>query len=283
MQLYTIDTGHFKLDGGAMFGVVPKSLWQKLNPADENNMCSWAMRCLLAVEGSKAMLIDTGIGTKQSDKFFGFYYLHGQGNLHTSLEAVGVSADAVTDVFLTHLHFDHCGGAIEFNSSKDGFRPAFENAKFWTNERHWEWATKPNPREKASFLSDNILPIQESGQLNFITRNGDFTENSELGFGITFVDGHTDSMMIPHFNYKGHTVCFMADLLPSTGHIPLPYVMGYDTRPLITLEEKSKFLTHAAKNKFVLVMEHDSVNECCTLQETEKGIRLENAFKLSEL
>jgi glyoxylase-like metal-dependent hydrolase (beta-lactamase superfamily II) len=283
MKLHTIDTGLFKLDGGAMFGVVPKTIWSKSNPADENNMCTWAMRCLLVEDGNRLILVDTGIGNKQSEKFFSHYYLHGDASLDSSLKKLGFHRNDITDVFLTHLHFDHCGGAIEFNSSKDGFRPAFENAKFWTNERHWEWATKPNPREKASFLSDNIIPIQESGQLNFITRNGDFTENSELGFGITFVDGHTDSMMIPHFNYNGHTVCFMADLLPSTGHIPLPYVMGYDTRPLITMEEKSKFLTHAAKNKFVLVLEHDSVNECCMLQETEKGIRLDSAFKLSEL
>jgi glyoxylase-like metal-dependent hydrolase (beta-lactamase superfamily II) len=266
-----------------MFGVVPKTIWSKTNPADENNMCTWAMRCLLIEDGNRLILVDTVIGNKQSEKFFSHYYLHGNESLDKSLDALGFHRNDITDVFLTHLHFDHCGGAIEYNSSKEAFRPAFENAKFWSNDRHWEWATKPNPREKASFLSENILPIQESGQLNFIQRQADKTDSSELGFGITFVDGHTDSMMIPRIQYKDRIICFMADLLPSTGHIPLPYVMGYDTRPLITLEEKSKFLSEAAREKYVLVLEHDSVNECCTVMETEKGIRLENTFKLSDL
>lgn len=283
MKVHVVNTGLFKLDGGAMFGVVPKTMWSKTNPADENNMCTWAMRCLLIEDGNRLILVDTGIGNKQSEKFFSHYYLHGNESLDSSLHALGFHRNDITDVFLTHLHFDHCGGAIEYNSSKDAFRPAFENAKFWSNDRHWEWATKPNAREKASFLSENILPIQESGQLNFIQRPADKTDSSELGFGITFVDGHTDSMMIPRIQYKDRTICFMADLLPSTGHIPLPYVMGYDTRPLITLEEKGKFLAEAAREKYVLVLEHDSVNECCTVMETEKGIRLESTFKLSEL
>ncbi|MEZ4799863.1 MAG: MBL fold metallo-hydrolase [Flavobacteriales bacterium] len=283
MKLYTINTGFFKLDGGAMFGVVPKSIWQKTNPADDNNMCTWAMRSLLIEDGDRLILVDTGIGNKQSEKFFSHYYLHGDDSLDKNLDKLGFNRNDITDVFLTHLHFDHCGGAIEFNSSKDGFRPAFENATFWSNERHWEWATKPNAREKASFLSDNILPIHESGQLKFITRTGDFVERSELGFGVTFVDGHTDSMMVPHFDYKGRKLCFMADLLPSTGHIPLPYVMGYDTRPLITLEEKGKFLQKAADENWVLLLEHDSVNECCTVQNTEKGIRLNETFRLDEI
>lgn len=283
MKVHVVNTGLFKLDGGAMFGVVPKTIWSKTNPADENNMCTWAMRCLLIEDDNRLILVDTGIGNKQSEKFFSHYYLHGNESLDSSLQALGFHRNDITDVFLTHLHFDHCGGAIEYNSSKEGFRPAFENAKFWSNERHWEWATKPNAREKASFLSENILPIQESGQLNFIQRPADKTESSELGFGITFVDGHTDSMMIPRIQFKDRTICFMADLLPSTGHIPLPYVMGYDTRPLITLEEKGKFLAEAAREKYVLVLEHDSVNECCTVMETEKGIRLESTFKLSEL
>ncbi|MFZ4784251.1 MAG: MBL fold metallo-hydrolase [Flavobacteriales bacterium] len=283
MKVHVVNTGLFKLDGGAMFGVVPKTIWSKTNPADENNMCTWAMRCLLIEDGNRLILVDTGIGNKQSEKFFSHYYLHGNESLDKSLDALGFHSNDITDVFLTHLHFDHCGGAIEYNSSKEAFRPAFENAKFWSNDRHWEWATKPNPREKASFLSENILPIQESGQLNFIQRQADKTDSSELGFGITFVDGHTDSMMIPRIQYKDRIICFMADLLPSTGHIPLPYVMGYDTRPLITLEEKSKFLSEAAREKYVLVLEHDSVNECCTVMETEKGIRLENTFKLSDL
>lgn len=283
MKLYTINTGFFKLDGGAMFGVVPKSIWQKTNPADDNNMCTWAMRSLLIEDGNRLILVDTGIGNKQSEKFFSHYYLHGDDSLDKNLNKLGLHRNDITDVFLTHLHFDHCGGAIEFNNSKDSFRPAFENATFWSNERHWEWATKPNAREKASFLTDNILPIHESGQLKFIQRPSDFVEKSELGFGVTFVDGHTDSMMVPHLSYKGRNLCFMADLLPSTGHIPLPYVMGYDTRPLITLEEKGKFLQKAADENWVLLLEHDSVNECCTVQNTEKGIRLNETFKLEDL
>lgn len=283
MKLHTVNTGFFKLDGGAMFGVVPKSIWQKTNPADENNMCTWAMRSLLIEDGNRLILVDTGIGNKQSEKFFSHYYLHGDDSLDSSLNKLGFKREDITDVFLTHLHFDHCGGAIEFDASKEAFRPAFTNAHFWSNERHWQWATVPNAREKASFLSENILPIQESGQLKFIQRTADKMEQSELGFGITFVDGHTDSMMIPRVQYKGKTICFMADLLPSTGHIPLPYVMGYDTRPLITLEEKGKFLKEAADNGYVLVLEHDSVNECCTVANTEKGIKLDQVFRLDEI
>lgn len=283
MKLHVINTGYFKLDGGAMFGVVPKSIWSKTNPADENNMCTWAMRCLLVEDGQRLILIDTGIGNKQSEKFFSHYYLHGDDSLDKSLAEKGFSRDDITDVFLTHLHFDHCGGAIEFNSPSNSFRPAFKNALFWSNSRHWKWATEPNAREKASFLSENINPIKESGQLRFVERKSDRQPNSELNFGITFVDGHTDSMMIPMLDYKGRIVCFMADLLPSVGHIPLPYVMGYDTRPLITIEEKGKFLYEAAENQYVLVLEHDNINECCTLQFTEKGIRLGETFPLSAL
>lgn len=283
MKLHTINSGLFKLDGGAMFGVVPKSIWQKTNPADENNLCTWAMRLLLIEDGNRLILIDTGIGNKQSEKFFSHYYLHGDDNLDSSLRKLGFHRDDISDVFLTHLHFDHCGGAIEFSDSKEGFRPAFKNANYWSNERHWEWATKPNAREKASFLKENILPIQESGQLKFIERKADFMEASELGFGILFADGHTDSMMVPYISYKGKTLCYVADLLPSTGHIPLPYVMGYDTRPLITLTEKEKFLRAAAENNYVLFLEHDGVNECCTLQSTEKGPRIDKVFRLDEL
>ena len=282
MQLHTIDTGFFKLDGGAMFGVVPKSIWQKTNPADDHNLCSWAMRLLLIEDGKKLILVDAGIGNKQSEKFFSHYFLHGDASLDSSLAAKGFSREDITDVFLTHLHFDHCGGSIEHNASKDGFRPAFKNATYWSNERHWEWATKPNPREKASFLSENILPIQESGQLKFIDRKETFT-STPLGFDVMFVDGHTDSMMIPHIPYKGKTICYMADLLPSTGHIPLAYVMGYDTRPLLTLAEKELFLKKAVDENFVLFLEHDNQNECATLQNTEKGIRLESTFRLNEL
>ena len=266
-----------------MFGVVPKAIWNKTNPADENNMCTWAMRCLLIEDGDRLILVDTGIGTKQSEKFFGHYYLHGGDTLEKSLAGLGFHKKDITDVFLTHLHFDHCGGAIEWNESKNGYRPAFENARFWSNERHWKWGTAPNPREKASFLSENIIPIQESGQLQFIARPADSLDQTELGFGVTFVDGHTDSMMIPKIQYKGKTICFMADLLPSTGHIPLAYVMGYDTRPLITLTEKEKFLKEAADNEYVLVLEHDSANECCTVQHTEKGVRLGETFALADL
>ena len=283
MKLHVINTGYFKLDGGAMFGVVPKSLWQRTNPADENNMCSWALRCLLIEDGDRLMLIDAGIGDKQSEKFFSHYFLYGDTTLSKSLAQKGFHEDDITDVFLSHLHFDHCGGAIQWNTSKNGYRPTFKNAKYWSNENHWRWATEPNPREKASFLAENILPIQESGQLEFIERKSDFMENVFPNMGILFVDGHTDSMIIPHILYKGKTVVFMADLLPSVGHIPLPYVMGYDTRPLITMKEKSQFLNHAAQNDYVLFLEHDSVNECCTLHQTEKGIQLNQTFSLSDL
>ena len=283
MKLHVINTGFFKLDGGAMFGVVPKSLWQKTNPADANNMCSWALRCLLVEDGNRLMLIDTGIGDKQSEKFFSYYFLYGNATLSKSLSELGFHEDDITDVFLTHLHFDHCGGAIKWNDSKNGYQPVFKNATYWSNEQHWEWATKPNPREKASFLSENILPIQESGQLNFIERTSNRSEGIFENMKVLFVDGHTDSMMIPHIQYKGKTLVFMADLLPSVGHIPLPYVMGYDTRPLITMTEKSQFLLDAVENEYVLFLEHDSVNECCTLQQTEKGIQLNETFSLSDL
>lgn len=283
MQIYVLNTGFFKLDGGAMFGVVPKTIWQKTNPADEFNMCTWAMRSLLIKDKNKLILIDTGIGNKQSDKFFSHYFLHGTDSLDGNLHKLGFSKDDITDVFLTHLHFDHCGGSIEWNEAKSGYRPAFKNAIFWSTEKHWEWATNPNPREKASFLSENILPIQESGQLKFLNREGDFTSNCFQNMDVLFVDGHTESMMIPHIKYKGKTIVFMADLLPSVGHIPLPYVMGYDTRPLITLSEKEAFLNRAADEEFILFFEHDSVNECCTVQHTEKGVRLKESFTFSEI
>jgi glyoxylase-like metal-dependent hydrolase (beta-lactamase superfamily II) len=283
MKIHVIDTGNFKLDGGAMFGVVPKSLWQKTNPADEQNMCSWSMRCLLIEDGNRLMLIDTGIGDKQSEKFFAHYYLHGSASLSRSLHQLGFHEDQITDVFLTHLHFDHCGGAIAWNDSKSAYRPVFKNAKYWSNEQHWQWATVPNSREKASFLSENILPIQESGQLEFIDRKENLTQAVFPNMDVLFVDGHTDSMMLPHISYKGKTIVFMADLLPSVGHIPLPYVMGYDTRPLITMEEKARFLDKAAAESYILFMEHDSVNECCTVMATEKGVRLKETFSFSEI
>jgi glyoxylase-like metal-dependent hydrolase (beta-lactamase superfamily II) len=246
-------------------------------------MCSWALRCLLIEDGKRLILIDTGIGDKQSEKFFSHYHLHGNASLVSSLQSLGFHPNDITDVVLTHLHFDHCGGAIAWNDTKNGFRPVFKNATYWSNEHHWAWATAPNPREKASFLAENILPIQESGQLKFLERIGDFTKNVFPGMDMLFVDGHTESMMIPHIQYKGRTVIFMADLLPSVGHIPLPYVMGYDTRPLQTLVEKERFLQKAVENRYVLFMEHDSVNQCCTLTQTDRGVRLQETFNLDEL
>lgn len=283
MKIHVIETGLFKLDGGAMFGVVPKTLWQKTNPSDENNMCTWALRCLLIEDGKRLMLIDTGIGDKQSEKFFSHYHLQGNDTLIGSIRKAGFHEDDITDVILTHLHFDHCGGAIAWNTQKDGYRPVFKHAIYWSNASHWQWATIPNVREKASFLAENILPIQESGQLKFVERTGSFSREVFPNIDLLFVDGHTDSMMIPHIKYKGKTIVFMADLLPSVGHIPLPYVMGYDTRPLITLEEKGSFLDTAATENYVLFLEHDSVNECCTLQHTEKGVRLAETFAFSSL
>jgi glyoxylase-like metal-dependent hydrolase (beta-lactamase superfamily II) len=284
MKLYPIETGNFKLDGGAMFGVVPKTIWSRTNPADANNLIDIAARCLLIEDGNRLILIDTGMGDKQSEKFFGYYSLWGSHSMDKSLAKHGFSRDDITDVFMTHLHFDHCGGRVQWTKDKTGYEPAFKNAKFWSNENHWEWATKPNPREKASFLSENILPMQESGQLNFIKRPaGDFLEESELGFGIFFADGHTEKQMIPHIQYKGNTIVFMADLLATAGHIPVAYVMGYDTRPLLTMPEKTKFLNAAADNDYYLFLEHDAHNEIITVQHTEKGVRLKEVFKADEI
>jgi glyoxylase-like metal-dependent hydrolase (beta-lactamase superfamily II) len=284
MKLYPIESGNFKLDGGAMFGVVPKTIWNKTNPADENNLIDIAARCLLIEDGNRLILIDTGMGNKQSEKFFGYYSLWGTHSMDKSLAKYGFHRDDITDVFMTHLHFDHCGGSVQWNADRTGYEVAFKNAKYWTNENHWEWATKPNPREKASFLTENILPIQESGQLHFIKNpNGDFLQNSDLGFGIFFVDGHTEKMMIPHIQYQDKTICFMADLLPTAGHIPLPYVMGYDTRPLLTMPEKEKFLNAAAENKYYLFLEHDAHNEIITVEQTEKGVRLKEVFSSEDV
>lgn len=283
MKIYPLNTGNFKLDGGAMFGVVPKSLWTRTNPADENNMCDWTMRSLLIEDGDRLILIDTGIGDKQSEKFFSHYYLSDHNSLEPNLKKLGFGLDDITDVFLTHLHFDHCGGAIQWNKDRTGFEPVFKNATYWSTENHWKWATEPNPREKASFLKENIMPIQESGQLKFIDREGDYTKNVFNNFDVFFVDGHTESMMIPHIHYKEKTLVFMADLLPSVGHIPLPYVMGYDTRPLQTLKEKDYFLRKAEAENYVLFLEHDPVNQLATLKNTEKGIRLDQIFDFNEL
>ena len=281
MKISVIETGYFKLDGGAMFGVVPKKLWSRTNPADQNNLCTWAMRSLLVEEGDHLILIDTGIGNKQNEQFFSHYHLHGNDNLENSLKNAGYSADDVTDVLLTHLHFDHCGGAVKWkNNDRKVLEPVFKNATFWSNTKHWEWANYPNYREKASFLQNNILPIKESGQLKFVKRDHLITSTLLPNIDVFFADGHTESQMIPIINYKGQKIVFMADLLPSIGHIPLPYVMGYDTRPLQTLTEKSYFLEFAYDNDFVLFLQHDSINECCKLKKTEKGIRLDSVHKL---
>lgn len=290
MKLYTINSGYFKLDGGAMFGVVPKSIWNKLNPANDNNMCSWALRCLLIEDEGRLILIDNGMGDKQDAKFFGHYYLHGDDTLDKSLEKYGFAKDDITDVFLTHLHFDHCGGSIVKEGDK--LVPAFKNATYWSNERHWKWATEPNAREKASFLKENILPIQESGQLKFFDMNISSADDgklinyeSKLSVNLSFytVRGHTDFMMLPRINYNGKIVVYMADLLPSAAHIPLPYVMAYDMFPLTTLQEKKSFLTEAEQNDYILFFEHDRKIECCNLQMTEKGVREKDVFKISEL
>ena len=280
MKLHTINTGFFKLDGGAMFGVVPKVLWNKVQPADENNLCTWAMRCLLIEDGNKLILVDNGIGDKQDAKFFSNYYLHGSDTLDKSLAALGFHRDDITDVLLTHLHFDHCGGSIVREG--DRLTPAFKNAVYWSNERHWKWATEPNDREKASFLKENILPIQESGQLKFV----DLKNLNNIiipGLSVRLANGHTDAMMLPQLQYKGQTLVFMADLLPSVGHMPLPYVMAYDMFPLTTLQEKKSFFEEAAAGKYVLFLEHDPINECCVPEKTEKGIRAGKGFPLADL
>jgi glyoxylase-like metal-dependent hydrolase (beta-lactamase superfamily II) len=294
MILYPVETGNFKLDGGAMFGVVPKTIWQKTNPADEKNMIDIAARSLLIEDGDRLILVDTGMGNKQSDKFFGYYYRWGGHTLDGSLKKLGFHREDITDVFMTHLHFDHCGGSIQWNKDRTGYEPAFKNAVFWTNEDHWNWAVNPNAREKASFLKENLLPMQESGQLRFVALPSseygpnskgikNFVRHSELGFGILFVDGHTDKQMLPHIHYQGKKLVFMADLIPTVGHIPLPYVIGYDTRPLLTLKEKEIFLNQAITEEYFLFFEHDAHNEICTLQQTEKGARLNQIHTFNEV
>ncbi|MCT1530042.1 MBL fold metallo-hydrolase [Sphingobacterium daejeonense] len=278
MKLHSIDTGFFKLDGGAMFGVVPKSIWQRTNPADERNLCTWATRLMLIEDGKRLTLVDTGIGDKQDEKFFSHYYMHGDDTLDKSLNKLGFHRDDITDVILTHLHFDHCGGAIVREGEK--LLPAFKNARFWSNKDHWEWAVNPNPREKASFLKENILPIQESGQLNFIDIN---SPQYDSKIDMRFAYGHTEAMMLPQIQYKGKTILYMADLLPSVGHIPIAYVMGYDVRPLVTMQERQDYWKEIVDNEYIMFLEHDSVHECATLQYTEKGIRLKDTFKLSDI
>ena len=288
MKLYTINTGYFKLDGGAMFGVVPKSIWNKTNPADSNNMIDMAMRCLLIEDGKRLILIDNGIGNKQDAKFFSYYYLHGDDTLEKSLSKLGFTPDDITDVFLSHLHFDHCGGGVKWNADRTKFELTFKKALYWSNEQHWAWALVPNKREAASFLKDNIMPIQQSGNLKFLAPPNPGNNFIPLPLGDNFAGalfsrGHTDAMMHPHIKYKGKTIVYMADLLPTVGHIPLTYIMGYDTRPLLTLTEKEKFLDKAADEEYILFLEHDPINECCTVQKTEKGVRLKEVSALNNI
>lgn len=279
MNLYSINTGHFKLDGGAMFGVVPKSMWHKLNPADANNMCSWALRCLLIEDGKRLILVDNGMGDKQDEKFFSHYYLHGEDSLEKSLNKHGFTANDITDMVLTHLHFDHCGGSIRYNNDRTKFETTFKNARYHIHQKQWDWAVNPNPREKASFLKENILPIKESGQLEMLDTKAPFANH------VSFMEvyGHTEAMVLPLVEYKGRKILYMADLLPSAAHVPLPYVMAYDVRPLETMKEKTAILNQAADENWVLFFEHDPSIECITVQHTEKGIRLKESFKLSEL
>ena len=284
MVLHPIEAGNFKLDGGGMFGVVPKTIWQRTNPADTNNLIDIAARCLLVEDGDKLTLIDTGMGHKQSDQFFGYYSPWGSYNLKGSVKKAGFSMDEVTDVFLSHLHFDHVGGAVQWNKDRSAYEMAFKNAHFWTNKRHWDWATKPNAREKASFLKENLLPIEAAGQLRFLRDNTQVVERaSDFNFEVFYADGHTEKQMLPMIQYQGKTLVFMGDLLPTTGHIPLPYVMGYDTRPLLTLKEKAYFLDLAATHGYYLFLEHDAHHEVITVKHTEKGVRLDQVFAFSEL
>jgi len=284
MKLYPIEAGNFKLDGGAMFGVVPKSLWHRTNPADNNNLIDIAARCLLVEDGSRLILIDTGMSDKQSDKFYSYYHLWGDDSIDNSLACFGFHRNDITDVFMTHLHFDHCGGTIQYNKDRTVLEPAFKNATFWSNKDHWTWATQPNRREKASFLKENILPMEESGQLKFTSLpDNSVLKNSGFGFDIFFANGHTDKQMIPIINYKGKTICFMADLLPTAGHLPIPFVMGYDTRPLLTLDEKEQFLNLAANNNYYLFLEHDAHNPIITVKQTEKGVRLNEVFACEDI
>ncbi|MGJ8665324.1 MAG: MBL fold metallo-hydrolase [Patiriisocius sp.] len=293
MKLYPIEAGNFKLDGGAMFGVVPKSLWTRTNSADANNMIDIAARCLLIEDGDKLTLIDTGMGDKQSEKFFGYYYQWGDDTLHKSLKKHGFHRDDITDVFMTHLHFDHCGGSIQWNKDKTGYEPAFKNATYWSNENHWDWATNPNRREQASFLKENILPMEESGQLKFVdgpmssiseeNLKKDFIKNTPLNFDVFFADGHTEKQMLPVLKYDDKNIVFMADLLPTAGHLPLPFVMGYDTRPLLTMPEKEKFLNVAADQNYYLFLEHDAHNQIITVKHTEKGVRINEVFTCADL
>lgn len=284
MKLYPLNVGNFKLDGGAMFGVVPKSIWSKTNPADQNNMIDIAARCLLIENGNRLILIDTGMGNKQTDKFFSYYFRWGDQGVGQALAKYGFHKDDVTDVFLTHLHFDHCGGGVEWNANKTGYQLAFKNATYWSNEKHWSWAKTPNKRERASFLMENIEPIEQSGNLKYLNcTKENILKNSPLGFDVFFADGHTEKQMIPMIKYKGKTLCFMADLLPTAGHVSLSFIMGYDTRPLLTLQEKEVFLNLAASQNYYLFLEHDARNEIITVKHTEKGVRLDKTHSFNSI
>lgn len=284
MMLYALNTGHFKLDGGAMFGVVPKSIWSKTNPADQNNMIDIAARCLLIENGNRLILVDTGMGNKQTDKFFNYYYRWGEQGIEQALAKHGFHKDDITDVFFTHLHFDHCGGGVEWNTNKTGYQLAFKNATYWSNKEHWYWAKTPNKREKASFLMENIEPIEQSGNLKYLNcPKENILKNSPLEFDVFFADGHTEKQMIPMIKYKGKTLCFMADLLPTAGHVSLPFIMGYDTRPLLTLQEKEVFLNLAASQNYYLFLEHDARNEIITVKHTKKGVRLDKTHSFNSI
>jgi glyoxylase-like metal-dependent hydrolase (beta-lactamase superfamily II) len=284
MRLYVLNTGNFKLDGGAMFGVVPKAIWSKTNPADNNNMIDVAARCLLIEDENKLILIDCGMGNKQSDKFFNYYYRWGDQGIEQALSKYGFHKDDITDVFLTHLHFDHCGGGVEWKKNKTGYQMTFKNAKYWSNKKHWDWAISPNKREKASFLKENLELIHSSGQLNNISvPNGYIKKNTLLGLDVFFVDGHTEKQMLPIIKYKNKTICFMADLLPTVGHIKLPFIMGYDIRPLKTLEEKDVFLNLAANDNYYLFLEHDPIHELITVKQTEKGVVVDETLLLKDI
>ncbi|MBU1014492.1 MAG: MBL fold metallo-hydrolase [Bacteroidetes bacterium] len=278
MKLYAIETGNLKLDGGAMFGVVPKVMWNKLYPADENNLCNWAMRCLLIDDGEHVILIDNGIGDKQDENFLKHYYLNGEATLETSLNKYGYTTDDVTDMLLTHLHFDHCGGSIKYDE-KGKLVPAFKNAKYWVSKEQYEWATNPNRREKASFLKENILPIKESGQLNIVEKEGEIIPNIYA----KIFNGHTQGQIIPHIKFGDKTIAYTADLFPSTAHIPMPWIMAYDTKPLITLEDRERFFKEALEEDVILFFEHDLYHECCSIEMTEKGVKVKETFTLNKL
>jgi len=279
MKLHVVEAGNFKLDGGAMFGVVPKVLWERTNPADENNQIEMACRCLLVEYDSRLILIDTGMGEKQSEKFFSHFHRWGNHTLEGSLKKAGFAIDQITDVFLTHLHFDHCGGAVRY-TDQGTLVPSFPNASFWVHKEHWLWATTPNVREKASFLPENILPLEKSGKLQFIEGSGPLLEKTPFPFSILLVDGHTEKQMLPIIDYRGSRLVFCADLIPTAGHLPIPYVMGYDTRPLLTLDEKSAFLKEAEENDVLLFLEHDPNHEIISLKKTEKGVRMKASYRL---